>query len=185
MRASYLWLALLLVAATGTSQAMLGQGVEDVYPQNDGGSGQDASDVCGGPSPAVPRDALQEGQLVPVIDHDDFWAIHADEGERLRVEVRPGAHGEAGLAITPALTVAVLPPAQDGCGEKLDTVTTDGQGPAILEVEVHETGVHSLQVHLDGFSTGINGDRPDLVTPQSGHCSPFCVADMDLLVTAG
>lgn len=185
MRASYLWLVLLLVAAAGTSQAVIDGAIGDVYPQNDGGSGQDASDTCSQPFPEVPRNERQEGQLVPVLDHDDFWAIPADAGERLRIEVRPGGHGTAGLNATAALTVVFWATEDETCPEKLAETTTDGQEPATFQVEVPKTGVYSLQVHLDGLSTDINGDTPGLVTSQSGHCSPFCLTDMDLLVTAG
>ncbi len=185
MRASYLWLVLLLVAAAGTSQAVIDGAIGDVYPQNDGGSGQDASDVCGEPFPEVPRDQRQEGQLFPVLDHDDFWSIPADAGERLSVEVRPGGHGQAGLNATAALTVVFWATEDGACPANLAEATTDGQEPATFEVDVTETGIYSLQVHFDGLSTGVNGDKPGLVTPRSGHCSPFCLTDMDLLVTTG
>lgn len=185
MRASYLWLVLLLVAATGSSQALLDHDVADIYPQNDGGSGQDASDVCGQPFPEVPRDQRQEGQLVPIVDHEDFWAVFATEGEPLTIEVQPRAHGQAGLAIMPALTVAFWSTGDGGCLEKLAENTTDGQEPAFLEVVAPGNGSYSLQIHLDGLSTDVSGDNPALATTQSGHCSPFCVTDMDLLVTTG
>lgn len=181
MRASALWMVLILVIAAGTGQAVL-HGDEEPYPQDDGGSGQDASDVCDDPYPQVPRDRVQQGQLVPVLDQVDVWAIAADQGDRLHIEVTPRAQGTPALEITPALTITLWQTGSDGCTEALASAKTSGQTPATLEATMPSTGTYSLEIYLDGLATDVSAQAAD-PAPDSTHCSPVCATDMNLRVT--
>lgn len=185
MRTTTVWVVIGLMAAAGVSQAMLPANPDELYPQNDGGSGGDASDVCGEPFPEVPRGEIVEGQLVPILDHDDVWAIPGQEGERLIIEVAPEPRGTHTASVSPALTVILWTLDGSECHQSLAEARATGGEPAQLEADLPATATYSLEVHLDGLSTDIDGQAPSLVVPASGHCSPVCLMDMDLLVTTG
>lgn len=187
MRATILLAA--LVALAGGVQASLIEDTTGLHYQNDGGTGQDATDRCedvarqgtnGTEATLEHADGAEGGQLVPVDDPADHWRLVVPEASSVStVEVKVesstplGALDEEEIDQVPLVHQRVTVQTV-GC-EPLDTESFPAGEEATVVFEPGDETRFRLSLSIE---PGV-GDTaaPGLVgpVPVGQHCAPTCL----------
>lgn len=137
--------------------------------QDDGGSGQDASDTCAQPNPIIGLDQLAEGELFPDEDEADAWGVDVateDVGEKAFVLLDPKVEGFE-------FVLEVWTP---GCAERLASGATHGTALE-LTFTPEVDGIYTYKVTL-ALETGVPAQASQTLAVHADMgpkpCAPFC-----------
>lgn len=178
-----------LVALTGGAQASLVEDTTGLHYQNDGGTGQDATDRCeevdregtdGAEATLVRGDGAQGGQLVPVDDAADHWRLVVpDPSSTSTVEVkvesstplRALGYEEADRVplVHQRVTVQTV-----GC-EPLDTESFPVGQDGALAFDPGDEERFRLSLSIEPALGDTAGPGLPAPVPVGQHCAPTCL----------
>lgn len=198
MKAKITLAVLLLTVGLGpgvaghSAQADVPDSTSDLY-QNDGESGEDASDDCRRSELTLQPEQSSEkrrGQIVPLEDNADTWLLDVDPGTTTVSVLTSEALPDTPLVrelldFRIDLQVFVFdeplenPPIL-ACREPAHNTTTRSDDEASVEFDVDAGPTYLVQVEISGVYIGPSA--PATAMPLSGHCSPWCFQSYQLAV---